>query len=270
MPNANRPMRKIVKIDQEKCNGCGDCVPSCAEGAIKIINGKAKLSAENLCDGLGACLGHCPRGAITVEDRPADAFDDAAVRSHLATTPAPPAYHTHRAANSATPASPADPMAHAPHGGCPGSRVRQFAPIPAIASASAAPTDPPTLLRQWPVQLALLPTQGPIWQDADLLLAADCVAFAYPMFHVELLAGRTLAIACPKLDDVEPYIEKLAAILMNNTVRSLTVARMEVPCCSGLVRILQAAVRLAGRDDLVIREVVIGIRGDRKQRQADQ
>ena len=244
--------RKIVKIDEEKCNGCGDCVPSCAEGAIKIIDGKAKLVADKLCDGLGACLGHCPMDAITVEERPAEEFDHKAVEKHMARP----------AAKFAPVMTPMAPMSRpgqvslGGHGGCPGSRMQTFESRP----AAAAPTGAPTALRQWPVQLTLLPPAGPLWQDTDVLIAADCVPFAYPEFHSQMLSGKTLAIACPKLDDVEPYVQKLTAIFANNNVKSVTVARMEVPCCSGLTRVVQMAIQQSGAQ-IPFKEIVIGIRG---------
>ncbi len=251
-----RTTRKIVRIDEDKCDGCGLCVPSCAEGAIRIIDGKARLLAENLCDGLGNCLGECPRDAITIEERAADAFDESAVEEHLTAAPKPTA-------------------AKAPAGGCPGTMLRKLreavdgpaAPsAPAGPSAPAAhassaqdgrgnPTDavgglgrsaPRSKLGHWPVQLKLLPERGPLWDNADVLLAADCVAFALPDFHERLLEGKTLAIACPKLDDGDAYVDKLARILGANAVRSVTIARMEVPCCGGLVRILQDAIEQAG------------------------
>lgn len=232
--------RKIVHIDEEKCDGCGQCVPNCMEGAIKLINGKAKLIAENLCDGLGACLGTCPRDAITVEERPADEFDEAAVARHL----------DHP--------KPAPAPAHAHASGCPGSRMRMLQPKPA---APATAHDRPSRLGQWPVQLALVPTSGPMWQDADVLICADCVPFAAADFHEKLLAGRALAIACPKLDDMRPYVAKLANIFGGNTIRSITVAHMEVPCCTGILRAVQMALAEAGRQDIPMRDVVVGVDG---------
>ena len=232
----NRRTRKVVKIDEEKCNGCGDCVPSCAEGAIKIIDGKARLMADNLCDGLGACLGHCPMDAITVEEREADDFDHEAVEAALTLMFTPVMTPVPMMGNGGA----------AGGGGCPGSRSRTFAGG--------------TALRQWPVQLALLPTSGPLWEDKDVLIAADCVAFAYPEFHAQMLEGKTLAIACPKLDNVGPYVEKLAMIFAGNSILSVTVARMEVPCCSGLMRVVELAMQQSGRN-IPVCEVVVGVRG---------
>ena len=232
--------RKIVSIDEDKCDGCGLCVPDCAEGAIQVIDGKARLLAENLCDGLGNCLGVCPRDAITIEDRPADEFDEEAVKARLEQQLA-----------SAAPA--AVPQ------GCPGAMLRQLNP----AGASAPATDRPSQLRQWPVQLALLPPAGDMWQEADVLIAADCVAFALPDFHERLLAkGKTaLAIACPKLDDMGPHVDKLASIFANNDIRSITIAHMEVPCCSGIVFGVRSALERSGRTDIPVTDVTVGIDG---------
>ena len=235
-------MRKIVRIDEDKCDGCGLCVPDCAEGAIKVVDGKARLVAENLCDGLGNCLGACPNDAIVIEERPADDFDEAAVRAHLAQAAA-------------------DEPAGPPRG-CPGSAMRKLkgGTLPAGAGEGATR---PSCLRHWPVQLALLPVSGDIWHDADVLIAADCVGFAMPDFQDRLLAGqrKALAIACPKLDDVEPYIEKLASIFAGNAIRSVTVAHMEVPCCSGIVALTNEALRRSGRTDLVAGDVTVRISG---------
>jgi NAD-dependent dihydropyrimidine dehydrogenase PreA subunit len=235
--------RKIVRIDEDKCNGCGQCVPSCAEGAIRIIDGKARLIADNLCDGLGNCLGTCPQDAIHIEERPADAFDaEAGARQQ--------------------PEAPAS----RPTGACPGSLLRRLSgAAPAEARSDTAPagdTDAPqSRLGHWPVQLALLPLAGPIWADTDVLLAADCVAAAMPDFHPRLVAGRTLAIACPKLDDSGAHEAKLAAVFAQNPIRSVTVARMEVPCCGGLTALVRAALRTAGRSDLTLHEITIGVDG---------
>lgn len=212
-------VRKIVHIDPDKCDGCGACVPSCAEGAIQIIGGKARLKADNLCDGLGNCLGECPRGAITIEERPAEEFDENAGRAHLR------------------------------------------ADVSAPTATAGAKEGRPSQLAQWPVQLALVPTAGPMWQDADVLISADCVPFALAGFHEQLLAGKTLAIACPKLDDTGPYVEKLAAIFSRNSIRSITVAHMEVPCCTGIVYAVREALDRAGRADIPLHDVTVGIEG---------
>jgi NAD-dependent dihydropyrimidine dehydrogenase PreA subunit len=254
---ATQTTRKIVHIDEEKCDGCGLCVPNCAEGAIKIINGKAKLLAENLCDGLGACLGHCPKGAIHIEERPAADFDEHAVQQHLNQQEAPVAHFTLTPSlSSLMPHS--SPIAHT---GCPGSGMRMLQRKPAQPASAAGSLQRPSQLGQWPVQLALVPVAGPIWENADVLIAADCVPFAYPEFHEQMLAGKTLAIACPKLDDIEPYVQKLATIFANNPIQSITVAHMEVPCCTGIVRIVHAALALSGRTDLPVRDITIGIHG---------
>jgi len=233
-------MRKIVKIDEDKCTGCGLCVPSCAEGAIQIVDGKAHLVADNLCDGLGNCLGECPEGAITIEQRPAEAFDVKAVRAHKA--------------------GPKAPMPR----GCPSTMARTLSAGAAAATPQApTATEPlrPSRLGHWPVQLALVPVAGEMWRDADVLIAADCVAYALGDFHERLLAGRSLAVACPKLDDVDPYIEKLTRVFAGNDIRSVTVAHMEVPCCGGLVSLVREALARAGRDDLELIDITVGVDG---------
>ena len=254
---ATQTTRKIVHIDEEKCDGCGLCAPNCAEGAIKIINGKAKLLAENLCDGLGATLGHCPKDAIHIEERSADDFDEHAVQQHLNQQKAPLAPFTLTPSLSSLMPHPS-PIAHT---GCPGSRMRMLQPKPAQPASATPSTQRPSQLGQWPVQLALVPVAGPIWENADVLIAADCVPFAYPEFHEQMLAGKTLAIACPKLDDIEHYVQKLATIFANNPIKSITVAHMEVPCCTGIVRIVHAALAQSGRTDLPVRDITIGIDG---------
>ena len=237
-------VRNIVTIDADKCNGCGDCVPSCAEGAIQIIDGKAVLLAENLCDGIGNCLGTCPMDAIHIEQREVDEFDESAVEQHLQKT-AP---------------SPCASQAPAPHtGGCPGSMMRSFQPTDAPKSPTTQKRA--SQLRQWPVQLYLLPQGGPIWQDADVLLAADCSAFAMGNFHDEILEGKTLAIACPKLDDTNHYLDKLTTIFRDNSIRSVTVTRMEVPCCGGLTTLAQQALAAAGKTDVPLKIIVLAVDG---------
>lgn len=235
-------IREIVHIDEDLCDGCGLCVPSCAEGAIRVINGKARLVSDRLCDGMGACLGHCPKGAIRIEQRDADAFDESAV---------------------AAPAGHATAAAPTPAGGCPSAR---FVRLGAAAEAgcdgtSVGESDAPSMLRQWPVQLRLLPASAPVLRGAHLLLAADCAAFAMGGFHGRLLAGRVLAIACPKLDDPTGYVEKLTEMLRLNQPASVTVARMEVPCCGGLLMMALEARRRSGVD-VPVHDVVVSTRGE--------
>ncbi len=251
--------RKIVKIDEEKCDGCGVCVPSCAEGAIRVIDGKARLLAENLCDGLGNCLGECPRGAITIEERPAEAFDEAAVEEKKASGRETPATaHGPQSVGAQIFGSPGG-------GGCPGSRLRQLKPAGGAPQAQrpggADVPSPPSRLGQWPVQLSLVPTAGAIWEDTDVLIAADCVGFAMADFHERLLAGKTLVIACPKLDDVQPYVAKLTEIFTSNAIRSVTIAHMEVPCCNGIARVVREALAASGRIDIHITDITVGIDG---------
>jgi NAD-dependent dihydropyrimidine dehydrogenase PreA subunit len=234
-------LRNIIRIDEELCDGCGECVPACAEGALQVIDGKARLVSDVLCDGLGACLGDCPTGALTVIQREAAHFDEAAVTARPRTVPV--------AAPSA----------------CPSSSVRVI-PLAEAGkqTAFAAPPGPESLqgLRQWPVQLHLVPPTAPFFRGQHVLLAADCVPVAVRNFHAAFLDGRGLAIACPKLDQhLELYVEKLAAMVDQAGILSLTVAIMEVPCCGGLVRLAEQALAAADRR-IPLRLVKIGIRGD--------
>ncbi len=242
-------IRKIVQIDEERCNGCGLCVPACAEGAIAIVDGKARLAADNLCDGLGACLGDCPQGAIRIIEREADRFDEAAVEQHLKETGAEivPA-HAHSGGPSHS-------------GGCPGSRVISFAPPPPVETPEENEEREPSRLGQWPVQLHLVPVTAPYFQDADLLIAADCVPFAYAGFHRDFLAGKAVVIGCPKLDDNLFYLEKLTELFRSSTIRSVTVVRMEVPCCGGIVMAAKQALAASGKE-IPFTEVIVGIKGD--------
>jgi NAD-dependent dihydropyrimidine dehydrogenase PreA subunit len=236
-------IRKIVLIDREKCDGCGLCVPSCTEGAIKIVGGKAVLAADNLCDGLGACLGDCPQNAINIIEREADEFDEAAVEKHL---------HESTPPNAA-----AEPHAH--HGGgCPGSRAVSLAPSP---QADEKTESRQSRLGQWPVQLSLVPTSAPYFQNADLVITADCVPFAYADYHRDFLAGKAVVIGCPKLDDNGFYTKKLTELFRVSAIKSITVLRMEVPCCGGIVMAARQALASAGKD-IPFREVTISIRGE--------
>jgi len=245
-------LRKIVKIDPDKCNGCGDCVPSCAEGAITIINGKAVLAAENLCDGLGACLGDCPMDAITVEEREADEFDEAAVEKHLAAQGKPAPAHAHAP----------QPAAHNHGGGCPGSRAMSF-DRPQEQAAVAATGSRQSQLAQWPVQLHLVSTSAPYFQGADLLITADCVPVAYAGYHEDFLKGTAVVMGCPKLDDNNFYTQKLTELFSKSDVKSITVLKMEVPCCGGIAVAARQALAACGRQ-IPYREVTIGIKGDIK------
>ncbi len=257
--------RKIVQIDEARCDGCGQCIPACAEGAIALVNGKARLSADLLCDGLGACLGECPQGAITVIEREAAAFDEAAVRAHLTRAGKPPAHAPH--AGSRAPASRLAVMSDAPApegGGCPGSRAMTLPRRGLAVVPSGGPPLPSagveSRLGQWPVQLHLVPVNAPYFRGADVLVAADCVPFAYPRFHDDFLAGKALVIGCPKLDDLQAYLEKLSRIFAANDIRSVTVVRMEVPCCGGISVAARRSLAASGKD-VRFTDVVVGVDG---------
>ncbi len=228
-------VRKIIKIDEDKCNGCGDCALACAERAIQIIDGKAKLTSDSYCDGLGACIGECPQGALTIEERESVEFDKAATEQHLA------AQHK------------AEPLPC----GCPSTSVMQLTPDP--AQAVKAPPIKSTLTN-WPVQLPLVPADAPFLKGADLLLTADCVPFAYPSFHLDFLEGHAVIIACPKLDDYESHRKRLNDIIRKANIKSLTVVHMEVPCCFGLVHMAQEALKASSKS-IPFKEVTVTIRG---------
>ena len=247
---AAKTVRSIIHIDEEKCNGCGQCVTACAEGAIQLVDGVAKLVKEQYCDGLGACLGECPQGAITVAPRVAEEYDADATADRLRSLGRDPATAYAHAHDQASPGGPGS------HGsGCPGAAARSFAPAAEVAGQASA-------LRQWPVQLTLVPPTAPYFQGADLLLTADCVPYAYADYHSNLLAGKAVAIGCPKLDDPQSYLDKLTAILTQSDIRSLTVAIMEVPCCRGLVRVAQEALAASGKE-IPLAVVTIGVRGEK-------
>lgn len=223
-------LRRIITIKEALCNGCGLCAKACHEGAIGIVDGKATLLREDYCDGLGDCLPACPTNAISFEVREAPAYDETAVL----------AAKKHK-----------ETAAH----GCPGC---QSQPIAASQTCSAAPV--PSQLRQWPVQIKLAPVSAPFFRNADLLIAADCTAYAYANFHRDFIRGRITLVGCPKLDGVD-YTEKLAAILANNDIKSITVVRMEVPCCGGLEFAVQRAVQASGKS-LPCQITTISIQGD--------
>ena len=218
-------IRKIINIDEEKCNGCGICADACHEGAIEMVNGKAKLVRENFCDGLGDCLPACPTGAITFEEREAPEYDEAAVK-----------------------VSKMMKQLHA-GGGCPGSSVAQFAAAQEGADAAVpeqTAAKPVSRLAQWPCQIKLVPIQAPFFEGAKLLIAADCTAFAYANLHEEFMKGKVTIIGCPKLDDID-YTEKLTAIIRSNNSQSVTIVRMEVPGCGGLQKAAENALKASGK-----------------------
>lgn len=239
-----RTARKIVKIDEDKCTGCGVCIIACTEGALEIIDGKARLVSEKYCDGLGNCL-DCPEGAITIEEREAEDFDEAAVEQHLK-----------EAGN-----------VELEIGGCPAEKVTQFEKQAATTASVAAVEEKSrsaakSRLGHWPVQLTLVPPTAPFLKGADLVLAADCVPFAHAGFHEDFLGeNNALLVACPKLDDFQAHQQKLNQILEQSGIKSLTVLHMEVPCCSGLVHMARQAI-LASGNVVPFREITISIQGE--------
>ena len=238
--------RKIIEIDEELCDGCGQCIPSCAEGALEIVNGKAKLVAEVYCDGLGACLGECPNGALRMTEREADEFDEEAVEAFL---------------NSKARESPAQEETMAC--GCPSSQIQDFASTRACESANqpVRQENQDSALAHWPVQIKLVPPTAPFLQGADLLVAADCTPVAYPNFHRDFLKGKVVMVGCPKLDDAEAYVQKFTEIFNAAGIKSVSVVVMEVPCCQGLPVIIQRGMEKAGKY-LPMEKVVISPRGD--------
>ncbi len=231
-----KTLRKIIAIDEEKCDGCGQCVPSCVEGALRIVDGKARLVRDSYCDGLGACLGECPQGALQVIEAEVEPFDEAAALAHMhgqsQSAPIPLAVHAgHRQTDG-----PGAPRA------CPSVQLHQWTPTGQQAPAR----DQASALRQWPVQLHLIPPQAPFLRGAPLTLIADCVPFADANAHARYIQDSAIAVGCPKLDDARAYVIKLAQILQQADIRSLKVVRMEVPCCGGLEQIARQAMELAG------------------------
>lgn len=258
-------IREIVEIDEAKCDGCGQCIPSCAEGALYLEGGKVRLRSDALCDGLGACLGECPRGALRVTRREADAFDEEAAKAQQA------------------PPRPALALAPEPReAGCPGSRPRVLAPAPGPAAGarpgrprlSVVSEAPPPLvpqggsrLGQWPVQLHLVSPDAPYLRGADLLVAADCVPFAYARFHEDFLDGRRVLVGCPKLDDLSAYAAKLADLFRRAAPKSVTVVKMEVPCCNGIALAVRQALTVSGHA-APVEVATVGIAGTVVDRRA--
>jgi len=245
-------LRNIIVIDEEKCNGCGLCANACAEGAIKIINGKAKLVSETYCDGLGACIGHCPQNAIKIKQLQAKPFDEEATKEHL------------KQMKQSQPVPFMCPgMASAQLRNTEGKIDSASGDVPALRSSGkvdAAAKDGASQLTHWPVQLKLVSVHAPYFADARLLLVADCVPFAMGDFHGRFLRGRSIVIGCPKLDDASFYVEKLADILRANKLKSLSVVHMEVPCCHGLTRIAQEALTKVGIK-MTFEDVTVGLNG---------
>jgi len=244
-------IRKIVKINEDKCNGCGLCVPGCAEGAIQIIDGKAKLLADNLCDGLGNCIGECPVDAIEIIEREADDFDEEAVEKHL---------------EEIKEAVKKPEKTHSC--GCPGSRPIDIKRNKSQGLSSPVSTDDVEIkikpqLSQWPVQLKLVPETASFYDGRELLITADCVPFAYPNYHIELLKNRSVVIGCPKLDDIELYIRKLTNIITLNDITGIVVAHMEVPCCTGIIIAVEEALKRSGKN-IEINKVKIKINGEKE------
>jgi len=266
--------RKIIKIDEEKCNGCGECIPSCPEQAIQIVDTsegkKARLVKEFYCDGLGACLGSCPTGALTIEERETDAYDEEATISrikevapemlethlkHLAEhSQELPEHHSHKMPKGMTSCPSAQMLHWEEKSGVEPSGLLHMAKVPI-----------PSELRQWPIQLHLVSPSAPYFQNQDLLIVADCVPFAYANFHQDFLKGKAIVIGCPKLDDAESYIEKITEILKVANPKNIKIVHMEVPCCFGLVHIVQEALTQV-KKKIPLEEVTIGIKGEIKNK----
>lgn len=243
--------RKIIQIDQEKCDGCGQCVPSCAEGALQIVDGKARLMAEKYCDGLGACLGECPNDALRVIEREAEDFDEEAVEEHMKSM-------------SAAQGPELQPRA----GGCPSAQTQSFSPAKSCQEANQPVSTMSTrsALSHWPVQIRLVPPSAPFLKGADLLVAADCTPVAYPNFHQDFLDGKVVMVGCPKFDEVQAYVQKFADIFNTAGIKSIDVVTMEVPCCQGLPLIVKKGLELAAKR-IPINQVIISTRGEVLKRQ---
>ena len=239
-------VRKIVQIDEELCDGCGVCIPSCAEGALDIVDGKAKIVADMYCDGLGACLGECPQGALTIIERKAPEFDEEAVEEHLSSI-----------------AQQENPEEATMACGCPSSQIQTLSPPASGQKASKLNVQQSSVsaLSHWPVQIRLVPPTAPFLKGADLLVAADCTPVAYPNFHQDFLQGKVVMVGCPKFDDVQEYIQKFADIFNTADLKSVTVVVMEVPCCQGLPIILEKGLEMANKK-VPVEKVVISARGE--------
>ncbi len=234
-------LRKIIEIDEELCNGCGKCVLACQEGALAIIDGKAKLISEILCDGLGACIGECPTGALKIIEREAEEFSEEAVKEHL----------NHFRAKETSEAFSSLAC------GCPSHQLQELTPFEKESETYSIPS----ALSHWPIQIRLIPASAPFLEEAELLVCADCVGVAYPQLHQKLLPGKKIMLGCPKFDPVDLYIEKFSEILEKRKLKSIEIAIMEVPCCKGLVYILLEARKLA-KKEIPIKVYTISVRGE--------
>lgn len=272
--------RKIIRIDEKKCNGCGLCMPNCPEGAIQVIDNKARLISDLFCDGLGACLGHCPQGAITIEEREARPYDEDKVMANIVKG-GPNVIKAHllhlKEHNESVYLKQAmdflkkkkisisleQACNHSGNtvGVCPGSRAVDLR-SPQSAKSSSIAQKQESELGQWPIQLRLLSAHAPYFADAHILIAADCVPFAYANFHQDFLKGKILLIGCPKLDDVSLYEDKLKQIFADNNIKSVTYVHMEVPCCFGLLPAIEEAIRVSGKN-IPFKEVTISIKGEK-------
>jgi Pyruvate/2-oxoacid:ferredoxin oxidoreductase delta subunit len=242
--------RKIIQIDEETCDGCGNCVIGCAEGALAIVEGKAKVISDNLCDGLGACIGECPRDALKIIEREAEAFDEAAVEAHLAARKESP-----QSGGSEQPGTAC---------GCPSTQIQTFSarcPSSRVEARAASEQEGASALSHWPVQIQLIPPHAPFLKGADLLVLADCVPVAFPSLHQDLLKGKVVMIGCPKFDDADAYIEKFTAIFKTAGVKSVTTAVMEVPCCAGLPWMVEKGLA-AAKTRIPYSQVVVSTRGE--------
>ena len=271
-------IREIINIDEDKCNGCGLCIPNCPEGALQVIDGKARLISDLFCDGLGACIGHCPEGAIVVERREAEAYDERRVMANIIThgENTIKAHLKHLEDHGETDLFDiaktvlaeqgieisADEPETACQGGCPGSRFREVDNSQEEAAEDTAGAARPSELGQWPVQLHLIPPTAPAFRGKDLLLSADCVGYAVGDFHRDHLKGKALAIACPKLDSGQDvYLEKLVTMIENAGLKSIEVLMMQVPCCRGLLNIVQQAAARAS-NKIPIRYSIVSVEGE--------
>lgn len=260
--------RKIITINEEDCNGCGNCVTACAEGALQIVDGKAKLVKELFCDGFGDCIGDCPTGALKIEERESEEFDEQATKDHLRKTQGDEAVAR---MEDAAKLHEGDDTMHEAHthtsaGGCPGTRMREnlkdSESKPAAASAGLPSKVNESELNQWPIQIHLVQPGAPFFANKELVVLSTCSPIASADVHWRFIRGRSVVVGCPKLDNTEGYAEKLGEILKDTSIPKIIVVRMEVPCCGGLTTIVQEAVKLSGRPDLVFEEVTVGLDGE--------